>query len=122
MIGVLRSGKMSTGMRVYAKPLANTKATMATMTVKGCRRAKTIGFITAPQEICAGREYRRQALRCYYGGLDGWRECGSFGALASPQRQQGSPCWRCGLATMRDGAAGWQRCAMALRAGTLPNH
>src|SRR5579875_221893 len=44
MTGKFNSGKMSMRMRVTAKTLPKTRATMATMTVKGCRSAKTIGL------------------------------------------------------------------------------
>src|SRR5262249_43529348 len=45
MTGRLRSGKTSIFMRCTARTLPPTIATMATMTVMGCRSAKTIEFI-----------------------------------------------------------------------------
>src|SRR5262245_59013836 len=45
MTGTLRSGKMSTFMRLTARTLPATRAAMATITVIGCRRANTMGFI-----------------------------------------------------------------------------
>src|SRR5437773_6031189 len=49
MIGVLRSGKMSIGIRTTASTAPSTTATMPTIIVMGCRMAKIIGFITAPR-------------------------------------------------------------------------
>src|SRR5690242_16196749 len=45
MTGTLRSGKTSTFMRVTARPAPRARAAMPTMTLIGCRRAKTMGFI-----------------------------------------------------------------------------
>src|SRR5438045_10580 len=45
MTGKFRLGKMSIFMRVTASALPTTMPIMATMTVIGCRRAKTIGFM-----------------------------------------------------------------------------
>src|SRR5262245_54137178 len=45
MTGRLRSGKTSIFIRCTARTLPPTIATMATMTVMGCRSAKTIGFM-----------------------------------------------------------------------------
>src|SRR5947208_2803168 len=49
MTGRLSSGKTSILLRVKAKTLPPAMATTATMTVKGCRKAKTMGFMLLPR-------------------------------------------------------------------------
>src|SRR5262245_51415756 len=48
MIGVFRSGKISTGIRATARTAPSTTATIPTIIVIGCRIAKIIGFMATP--------------------------------------------------------------------------